>query len=256
MANFIKIQEKFMLTDNLTAIFDELREEYGMDALSKVESMLVSPNNHRKLTQAKAKYVLPGISSEPWRNIEDYPEIENAAQKLEALYPVIRKEIDKLKPNIDLLTSYDHYQVTMNDWKAIYLYKDEKPHTESFNLVPITAKFMQEDLKNLLCPFGEMHYSILKPGVHVPPHCDLWNFTLNLHFAIDIPENCLIRVVNETREWENGKCLLFDYSHEHEAWNNSKKTRICLLMDVWNPEITLPERKAITALISEIRSFL
>ena len=87
--------------------------------------------------------------------------------------------------------------------------------------VPTTRRIFNNELKDWICPLLEMHFSILESGAVIAPHCDLWNFTINLHFAVDIPEDCAIKVANETRTWEEGKCLLFDYSYLHEAWNHS-----------------------------------
>lgn len=245
-----------MLTDDLKDIFNALKMEHGSDSLLRVETMLTSPVNHREPSQSGAKFVLPGVSTSPWRNISDYQSIHKVVSKLESIYPIIKNEVQELKCNVNDLSVYDHYLVDDTGWKALYLYKNNEPQMECIHTVPRTLKFMQEDLNDLLCPFGEMHFSILQPGTCVPIHCDLWNFTLNLHFAVDVPDGCGIRVTNETRQWENGKCLLFDYSHEHEAWNKSSKIRICLLMDIWNPELTQAEKSAVTALVTEIRSYL
>lgn len=42
---------------------------------------------------------------------------------------------------------------------------------------------------------------------------------------------------------EEGKCLVFDDSFEHEAWNDdSDHSRIVLIVDVWHPDLTPEER--------------
>jgi aspartyl/asparaginyl beta-hydroxylase (cupin superfamily) len=98
-----------------------------------------------------------------------------------------------------------------------------------------------------------MHFSVLLPGARIQPHCDLWNFTINLHLAVDIPPGCVLRVANVDHGWEEGRCVLFDYSYLHEAWNNGDRRRVCLLIDLWNPEVTLPEREALLVLVRELR---
>ena len=37
---------------------------------------------------------------------------------------------------------------------------------------------------------------------------------------------------------------MFDDTIEHEAWNNSDRTRVILLFEVWRPELSDEERKA------------
>ncbi len=36
-----------------------------------------------------------------------------------------------------------------------------------------------------------------------------------------MPPRCALRVANEVRAWKEGKCLVFDDTSEHEAWNLS-----------------------------------
>ena len=39
----------------------------------------------------------------------------------------------------------------------------------------------------------------------------------------------------ETRLWEEGRCLIFDVTVEHEAWNRSARDRLVLLFDFVRP---------------------
>jgi hypothetical protein len=39
------------------------------------------------------------------------------------------------------------------------------------------------------------------------------------------------------RSWEEGKCLIFDDSFEHEVWNHSTGRRVVLLLRFWHPGI-------------------
>ena len=47
------------------------------------------------------------------------------------------------------------------------------------------------------------------------------NTRLICHLPLIVPNGCWLRVGNETREWEEGKLLIFDDSIEHEAKNPS-----------------------------------
>ena len=120
----------------------------------------------------------------------------------------------------------------------------------------MTYGIMETHLLEWLCPVSEMHFSILDPGARIAPHSDLCNFAVNLHLAVDIPENCSITVAGETRQWEEGKCLMFDYSFVHEARNLSQKKRICLLMDIWHPDVTAAEREALVFVAQEFRKMV
>ena len=37
---------------------------------------------------------------------------------------------------------------------------------------------------------------------------------------------CALRVANETRAWQAGKCLLFDDAFEHEVWYHKRESSI------------------------------
>ncbi|MFG3161154.1 aspartyl/asparaginyl beta-hydroxylase domain-containing protein [Streptomyces sp. NPDC048232] len=153
---------------------------------------------------------------------------------------------------------YEHYLTTQKDWQALHLYRGGRLVEESAALVPAAYRALKDTAveTGVICPLLECHFSTLLPGAVIAPHCDLWNFSINLHLAVDIPDGCSITVAGETRSWEEGTCLLFDYSFEHAARNEGDRPRTCLLVDLWHPETTIPERHALVALITEIRRLM
>ena len=48
---------------------------------------------------------------------------------------------------------------------------------------------------------------------------------------------------------------MFDDTIEHEAWNESDKLRVILIVDIWHPRLTSAERAMITALATGINAF-
>merc|ERR1719272_20392 len=66
---------------------------------------------------------------------------------------------------------------------------------------------------------GEIIFSCLQPGSHLKPHCASSNMRLTCHLGLEVPEGCTIRVGQETRTWQEGECLWFDDSYEHEVWH-------------------------------------
>ncbi|MEV0736629.1 aspartyl/asparaginyl beta-hydroxylase domain-containing protein [Streptomyces sp. NPDC050549] len=60
-----------------------------------------------------------------------------------------------------------------------------------------------------------------------------------------IPDGRDITVTGQTRTWREGHCLLFGHSFEREARNAGNRPRTCLLIGLWHPEATLPERQAL-----------
>ena len=64
-----------------------------------------------------------------------------------------------------------------------------------------------------------------------------------------MPDSCGFRVGGETRAWQAGKALIFDDMTTHEAWNDSSSSRVVLIVDLWRPELSRSERRAIEELM-------
>jgi aspartyl/asparaginyl beta-hydroxylase (cupin superfamily) len=48
-------------------------------------------------------------------------------------------------------------------------------------------------------------------------------------------------VGEETRRWEEGRCLVFDDYFDHEAWNHTDGDRLVLIVDLWHPGLSATE---------------
>ena len=144
---------------------------------------------------------------------------------LEEAYPVIRSEYESLQET--------HFQ----EWPEKYLYEDGwkvfglwgfgHRLDENCQLCPETAKTLGQ-----IDGLFQAGFSRLKPGTHIKPHKGRAKEQLRCHLGIIIPDGCALRVEDETRGWEEGKCLLFDDTVEHEAWNRGDRDRIVLLIDI------------------------
>jgi aspartyl/asparaginyl beta-hydroxylase (cupin superfamily) len=97
-------------------------------------------------------------------------------------------------------------------------------------------------------------FSLLRPGARIPPHTGILNTRLICHLPLVVPPRCGFRVGNETREWVEGKAWVFDDTVEHEAWNFSDRTRVILLFEVWQPDLTASERDLVSAMFEAIDS--
>jgi aspartyl/asparaginyl beta-hydroxylase (cupin superfamily) len=88
-------------------------------------------------------------------------------------------------------------------------------------------------------------FSVLQPHTRIPPHTGVTNARTIVHLGLIVPEKCGFRVGGETREWHEGQAFAFDDTIEHEAWNDSDQLRAVLILDVWNPHISPPERELV-----------
>ena len=104
-----------------------------------------------------------------------------------------------------------------------------------------------------LCP--NALFSALAPHTQIPPHHGETNARLVAHLPLIIPKGCSYRVGHERREWEVGKCLIFDDTLEHEARNDSDELRVVLIFDLWNPLLNDTEKKLVSALAKTTREF-
>ncbi|MDT6983480.1 aspartyl/asparaginyl beta-hydroxylase domain-containing protein [Streptomyces lusitanus] len=248
------------MTPELERAFQAIRADHGTDSLRRVERMLEpGGGGARHPLQRGAKWVLPGLSPTPWHDPRGHPELVPVVEAFEAAHPVIKEELAAAwAGRRGVFSDYEHYLTRQEDWQALYLYRGGGMVADAADTVPTAYKVLEECAVGTekICPLLESHFSTLLPGAVIAPHCDLWNFSINLHLAVEIPEGCSITVAGEKRSWEEGRCLLFDYSFEHEARNGGSRPRTCLLVDLWHPETTVPERRALTVLITEIRRLM
>jgi aspartyl/asparaginyl beta-hydroxylase (cupin superfamily) len=105
-------------------------------------------------------------------------------------------------------------------------------------------------------PFGSAFFSTLRPGAAIKPHYAPCNLRVRCHLPLLVPEpeKCGIRVADETRQWEPGRCLLFDDAFEHEVWNRGAQERVVLLFDVWHYELSADEIVSIQAMFREVEA--
>ena len=81
-------------------------------------------------------------------------------------------------------------------------------------------------------------FSILAPRYHIPPHKGPTRAVVRVHLPLIVPaqsEQCWLRVDDQVRNWEVGKCLLFDDTFEHEVRNDTDEVRVVLFVDVDRP---------------------
>ena len=78
--------------------------------------------------------------------------------------------------------------------------------------------------------------SLFRPGTHLFPHRGGLRGVLRCHLPLVVPQGDLgLRVGDEQRRWSTDRCLVFDDTLEHEAWNHGEGDRIVLLV-TFEPE--------------------
>ncbi len=138
-------------------------------------------------------------------------------------------------------------------WSAFYLWKDGAVVADHAVRCPRTMKALAEaPLTHVQGRSPAVLFSLLRPGTHIPPHNGFVNTRLICHLPLIVPGSCSLRVGNDTRDLVEGKAWLFDDTMEHEAWNDSDRTRVILLFEIWRPELTAEERRLVGAMFEAI----
>ncbi|MBA3834632.1 MAG: aspartyl/asparaginyl beta-hydroxylase domain-containing protein [Sphingomonas sp.] len=202
----------------------------------------------------------------PQRQFYEREEFDWVAE-LESETPAIREELLGLvndgadfRPYIENEPDRPHRDFHgLNEnrsWTALYLWRNAQMVEANAKRCPRTVAALDKvPLSNIGSQTPSVLFSRLEPGAHIPPHSGMLNCRLICHLPLIVPNGCWLRVGNETREWEEGKLLIFDDSMDHEAKNPSGELRIILLFDIWRPELSREERGAISSIFGAIDEF-
>jgi aspartyl/asparaginyl beta-hydroxylase (cupin superfamily) len=198
--------------------------------------------------------LFPGLRHQPFHDPRAFP----AATILEREFATIRGEALALDDDAHVdYTRAAGMKTGAGSW-TLYLFHHMGVEVESVaHRCPATLAVI-ESLPRACTGYawGDALFSAMKGGTHLHPHCSTDNLRVRLHLGIEVPEGCLMRVAGETRSWEEGKVLAFEDSFEHEVWNRSGRRRVVLIVDLWHPDLTDIEIRALTAAFgkSEVRS--
>ena len=186
--------------------------------------------------------------------------------RLEAAVPAMRAELNAVLADGGSLQPYvaaspnrpNRGHALLNDpkWSAFYLWQDGAPTVAARRHCPATLAALEAAPLPRNAGRSPMAlFSVLRPDTHIPPHNGMHNTRLICHIPLVVPNNCRLRVGNETRTVEPGRAMIFDDSIEHEAWNDSAETRVVLMFEVWRPELYASERSALTLLFEAIGEY-
>ncbi|AGY58495.1 aspartyl/asparaginyl beta-hydroxylase domain-containing protein [Gloeobacter kilaueensis] len=153
---------------------------------------------------------------------------------LEANWQTIRRELEQLGDG-DFIAWPEKY-LYGKGWDIFGLYAFGIKVAANCEQCPETTRLVEQ-----IPGLTTAGFSSLKPGTHIAPHTGYPDGLLRCHLGLVVPENCALRVGDETRSWQEGRCLVFDDTTEHEAWNRGAHTRIVLLLDFQAPAGLLSE---------------
>ena len=158
---------------------------------------------------------------------------------LEANWKVIRAELDEVLKERELVPSFqevskDQIALSQDDkWKTFFLFGYGFKSETNCARCPETARLMEQipGMKSAM-------FSILAPGKHIKDHRGPYKGVLRCHLGLIVPEpreKIRIRVGNDFRHWEEGKCMVFDDTFNHEVWHEGNSQRVVLFIDFVRP---------------------
>ena len=205
-------------------------------------------------------YFFPELPQIQFYDRKDFPwldKVEAATTEIRAELIEVLKEESAFRPYVEGDPDRPHSDEAgmLNNpaWSAYYLWKDGAVVPDHAARCPKTmAALADAPLTKVKGRSPAVLFSLLRPRTRIPPHNGFVNTRLICHLPLIVPESCGLRVGNEIRTPVEGKAWLFDDTMEHEAWNDSDRTRVILLFEIWRPELTEEERRLVSAMFEAI----
>ncbi|XP_067888004.1 aspartyl/asparaginyl beta-hydroxylase-like isoform X4 [Heterodontus francisci] len=195
----------------------------------------------------RSLYNVNGLKAQPWWTTKEtgYTEL---VKTLERNWKLIRDEglavMDKEK---GFFLPEDENLREKGDWSQFTLWQQGRRTENSCKQVPKTCALFEKFPESTGCKRGQIKYSVMHPGTHVWPHTGPTNCRLRMHLGLVIPkQGCRIRCANGTKEWKEGKVIIFDDSFEHEVWQDANSYRLIFIVDVWHPELSSHQRRTLS----------
>ncbi|XP_037940831.1 aspartyl/asparaginyl beta-hydroxylase isoform X6 [Teleopsis dalmanni] len=192
-------------------------------------------------TYQRSLYNYPSLLAQPFWTKEETT-YASFFDILENNWQAIRDEGLNLLSADNLFLNEAENLREIGDWKQFEIYARGQRHDENCNKAPMTCEMIESFHAASKCKRGQVKFSVMLPNTHVWPHCGPTNCRLRAHLGLVIPDGTAIRVAEETRNWQEGKFIIFDDSFEHEVWHNGSSMRLVLIVDVWHPQLTELQR--------------
>ncbi|XP_026036270.1 aspartyl/asparaginyl beta-hydroxylase isoform X2 [Astatotilapia calliptera] len=195
----------------------------------------------------RSLYNVNGLKAQPWWTAKEtgYTDL---VKVLERNWKTIREEaLAVLDQSTRHFVPEEENLREKGDWGQYTLWQQGRKVGNACQGVPKTCALLERFPEATGCKRGQIKFSVMQPGTHVWPHTGPTNCRLRMHLGLVIPKHgCKIRCTNETREWEEGKVLIFDDSFEHEVWQEADSYRLIFIVDVWHPELTQHQRQTLS----------
>uniref|UniRef100_A0A1A7ZBF6 Aspartate beta-hydroxylase n=1 Tax=Nothobranchius furzeri TaxID=105023 RepID=A0A1A7ZBF6_NOTFU len=194
----------------------------------------------------RSLYNVDGLKAQPWWTPKETGYID-LVKMLEKNWKTIRDEaLAVMDQDRGRFIPEEENLREKGDWGQYTLWQQGRKAGGACQGVPKTCSLMERFPEAIGCKRGQIKFSVMQPGTHVWPHTGPTNCRLRMHLGLVVPPGCRIRCTNQTREWNEGKVLIFDDSFEHEVWQEADRYRLIFIVDVWHPELTQYQRQTLS----------
>ena len=260
---YVKAGRRRVFDAALAAVY----AHHGRESLARFDECLaiqigLRPARFADPRQQPSMLYFPGLPASPWFARAHFPWLE----RLESAAPVIREELLGVMPRAErserVFFSDEAERrglagsANAPSWNGFYFWRHGERRDANHALCPQTSAALEAlPLVRIRGNAPEVMFSVLTPGTHILPHRGVTNTRVVCHLPLVVPDGCAITVGGERREWREGEAIAFDDTYEHEAWNRGSSTRVVLIIDVWNPNLTAAERDAVATLAETMGDF-
>ena len=244
-----------------------VRARFRAEDLARFDECLAQLTGEKQATRADPRQrpsilYFPGIPASFWFNRDAFPWFD----ALELATPAIREELLAVMPRVEQAERvFDSDEAERRGlagargepgWTGFYFYRHGERRSDNLGLCPRTTAILESlPLCRIREHAPEVMFSVLTPGTHILPHRGVTNTRVVCHLPLIVPDDCALVVGGETHVWREGEAVAFDDTYEHEAWNRGSRTRVVLIIDVWNPHLTAAERDAVATLAGAMGDF-
>ena len=228
-------------------IVTETEQRLGVKLARFADVEFTFPDYKKRTDNGQWPYFrrFPNLTAKPYWDLSEFPQpARTILARLENEYTTLYEEFKnglRVSQGGFHGTETGYYGVESN-WMSLDLFTEAgRPISKALERFPKLCGILTE-LAGLDFT-STTYFALMKPGVHLQPHCGGQNSYLRMHFALDIPPgDCGMRVGGIESRWQNGKTMFFDVTFVHEAWNRTGRDRYILLMRILHPQLSAQER--------------
>ena len=247
-----------------TLFFDSIEplvRQYGAEDMQRVTHALegylgLRPSGSPDPRQRPTFFYVPDLQPEPYFDRALFPWYAALEQSADAIRTELQQVLSMragLLPFLDFSSGARKGDFLDNPrdldtaaWDAYFFYRHGEAYAEHLAACPATsAALAQVPLTRVDGHAPEVLFSLLSPGTVIKPHYGVTNSRVVTHLPLIVPPDCALEVGGVQHAWTEGRCVTFDDTFLHAAWNRSDRLRVVMILDTWHPRLRQVEVQAL-----------